>query len=84
MERNTYLFLHIPEQVVTGIDGLGKLDAELHLVATVDTKFDGLLREIALEFNTQEQKQTAHAARKLIVAMASNEKYAKEIAATKI
>ena len=86
MESNykTYLFLHIPAQTLTGIMGLERVPSEMHLVATIDTKFDMLFRQIASAFNRDEQKQTLHAQRKLIVANASNADYAKEIAQTKI
>lgn len=84
MQRNTYLFLYIPEQTITGVNGLEKLPCELHLVATTNVKFDWLLREVAMVFNREEQKQTQREQRKLIVVIASTEGNAKEIAQTKI
>jgi hypothetical protein len=84
MQKNTYLFLYIPEQIITGVKGLEKLPSEMHLVATTDVKFDWLLREVAMVFNRAEQTQTQHEQRKLIITTASTEGYAKEIAQTKI
>lgn len=84
MDKKTYLFLHIPAQTLTGIMGLERVPSEMHLVATVDSKFNMLLMQIASAFNRDEQKQTLHVQRKLIVVSASDADYAKEIAQTKI
>ena len=84
MERKTYLFLHIPAQTLTGIMGLERVPSEMHLIATVDAKFNMLLMQIASAFNRDEQKQTLHVQRKLIVVNATDADYAKEIARTKI
>lgn len=84
MDKKTYLFLHIPAQTLTGIMGLERVPSEMHLVATADSKFNMLLMQMASAFNRDEQKQTLHVQRKLIVVSASNADYAKEIAQTKI
>lgn len=84
MDKKTYLFLHIPAQTLTGIMGLERVPSEMHLVTTVDSKFNMLLMQIASAFNRDEQKQTLHVQRKLIVVSASDADYAKEIAQTKI
>lgn len=86
MDRNfeTYLFLYIPEQTITGVSGVEVLDSELHQLAVMPDKFYGLAQEIATLFNTQELKQTIHEPRKLIVVTSTRESYAKEIAQTKI
>ena len=80
----TYLFLYIPEQIITGVSGVEVLDSELHQIAEMSDKLYGLAQEIATLFNAQELKQTIHKPRKLIVVESTRENYAKEIAQTKI
>ena len=80
----TYLFLYIPEQIITGVSGVEVLDSELHEIAEMSDKLYGLAQEIASAFNAHELKQTTHEPRKLIVVESTRENYAKEIAQTKI
>lgn len=79
----TYLFLYIPEQRATGIYGSEIVDSELIQITEMSDKFYGLAHDMARLFNAQEQKQTTHVPRKLIV-VSSTKDYAKEIAQTKI
>ena len=79
----TYLFLYIPEQRVTGLNGAEMLDSELLQITEMSDKFYGLAQDMARIFNAHELKQTSHIPRKLIV-VSSTKDYAKEIAQTKI
>lgn len=80
----TYLFLYIPEQIITGITSAEILDSQLLQITEMSDKFYGLAQDVARIFNAYELKQTNHKPRKLIVVESTRENYAKEIAQTKI